>query len=204
MSILEYNGGTCLAMAGAGCYVIASDNRLGEQFKTISMDTPKLHVINDRVVIGLSGLRTDQITFANKLKYRTNTYHLHEERAISGRAVAALVTHMLYEHRFGPYFCEPVIASIEEDGRVFLCATDLIGAQETPEDYVCTGTASESLHGMCEALWRPGLGPEDLFEVAAQCLLSSFDRDCLSGYGATVMIVTKDRVVTRLLRGRKD
>ena len=204
MSILEYNGGACVAMAGKECYVIASDNRLGEQFKTISMEVPKLHVINDRVVLGLTGLRSDQLSFSQHLQFRTNMYKLREERDITGKALTALVASMLYERRFGPWFVEPCIGSIDSNGKVYLCAMDLIGAPNEPEDYVCTGTCSESLHGMCEALWRPDLGPDELFEVVAQAMLSSCDRDCLSGYGATVMIVTKDKVVTRLINGRKD
>lgn len=102
MSALQYNGGSVLAMAGKECFVIISDNRLGEQLKTISMQVPKLHVINDSVVVGLTGLRSDQITFMNKLRFRTEMYKLHEERDINGKAFAALVSSMLYEARFGP------------------------------------------------------------------------------------------------------
>ncbi|EKF39197.1 proteasome beta 3 subunit, putative [Trypanosoma cruzi marinkellei] len=205
MSILTYSGGSCLAMAGDGCFVIVSDNRLGEQLKTISMEVPKLHVINDNIVLGLTGLRTDQQTFSEKVHFRTELYKLREEREIGGKAFAALISSMLYEARFGPWFVEPVIGSIDKrTGEVYLCAMDLIGAPCEPEDYVCAGTCAESLHGMCEALWRPGLGPEELFEVAAQAMLSACDRDSLSGYGAVAAIVTKDKMTTRLIKGRKD
>lgn len=194
-----------LAMAGKECYVIISDNRLGEQLKTISMEVPKLHVINDSVVMGLTGLRSDQLTFAQKVHFRTEMYKLREEREMSGKALAAMVSSMLYEARFGPWFVEPVIASVDrKTGEVYLTAMDLLGAPCEPEDYVCAGTCAESLHGMCETLWTPNLPPEELFEVAAQAMLSACDRDSLSGYGGVAMIVTRDKVVTRLIRGRKD
>jgi hypothetical protein len=32
-------------------------------------------------------------------------------------------------YRFGPYFCEPIIAGLNEDGTPFICTTDLIGAK---------------------------------------------------------------------------
>lgn len=32
-------------------------------------------------------------------------------------------------HRFGPYFCEPIIAGLNEEGTPFICTTDLIGAK---------------------------------------------------------------------------
>ncbi|KAG8347323.1 putative Proteasome subunit [Trypanosoma vivax] len=205
MSIMAYSGGSCLAMAGKECFVVISDNRLGEQLKTISTEVPKLHVINDSIVLGLTGLRTDQQTFAQKVHFRTEMYKLCEEREINGKAFAALVMSMLYEARFGPWFVEPVIGSIDrKTGEVYLCATDLIGAPCEPEDYVCAGTCAESLHGMCEALWQPGLAPEELFEVAAQAMLSACDRDSLSGYGAVAVIVTREKIVTKLIRGRKD
>lgn len=204
MSIMNYNGGACLAMAGKECFCIASDNRLGEQFKTLAMDVPKLHLVNNRCVVALPGLRTDQISFANKLKFRTELYKLREERDISGKALAALVQSMLYEQRFGPWFVEPMVASIDDDGKVFISGFDLIGAPCEPEDYIAGGTCSESMHGLCETLWRPDLGPEELFEVVAQSLLCSLDRDCLSGYGATVILVTRNSVTQRVVKGRKD
>lgn len=34
----------------------------------------------------------------------------------------------LYEKRFGPYFCQPVIAGLEPDGTPYLCGMDSIGA----------------------------------------------------------------------------
>lgn len=205
MSILQYSGGSVLAMSGKNCFVIISDNRLGEQMKTISMEVPKLHMVNDSVVLGITGLRTDQQTFANKVKFRTDMYKLKERREISGKACAAMIESLLYEARFGPWFVEPVIASLDRNtGEVYLCATDLIGAPCEPEDYVCAGTCAESLHGMCEALWRPGLTPEELFEIAAQAMLSACDRDSLSGYGAVAVLVTKEKTVTRLIKGRKD
>lgn len=66
------------------------------------------------------------------------------------------------------------------------------------------GTSTEQLFGMCEAVWKPDLEPEDLFETISQALLSAVDRDALAGWGAIVHIVTKDGVTTRTLRGRMD
>jgi len=53
-------------------------------------------------------------------------------------------------------------------------------------------------------LYRPGLEPDDLFEVLAQCLLSGVDRDCLAGWGCVVHVLTPEGVTTRDLKGRMD
>ncbi|KAF8388419.1 hypothetical protein HHK36_027088 [Tetracentron sinense] len=46
--------------------------------------------------------------------------------------------------------------------------------------------------------------PEELFETIAQALLSSVDRDCLSGWGGHVFVVTPTAVKEKILKGRMD
>ena len=115
-----------------------------------------------------------------------------------------LVSHVLYEKRFAPYFIEPVVAGLAADGTPFITATDLIGAAVTTDDFVVAGTCAENLYGMCESLYRKDMSPDELFEVASQALLSAVDRDAVSGWGAQVKIITLDGVTTRDLKARMD
>jgi 20S proteasome alpha/beta subunit len=46
--------------------------------------------------------------------------------------------------------------------------------------------------------------PDELFETVSQALLNAVDRDALSGWGAHVYIIEKDKVTKRLLKGRQD
>lgn len=52
MSILQYNGGCCIAMAGNNCFAIASDRRFGVQQMTVSCDYSK---VRTRVGSGVVG-----------------------------------------------------------------------------------------------------------------------------------------------------
>jgi len=204
MSILEYNGGAVVAMVGKNCVGIASDLRFGIQAQTIGHNQSKIYKINDSTCIGLAGLATDNQTVYEKLKFRTNLYRLREERDINPRIFANLVSSMLYEKRFGPYFVEPVICGLDGQ-KPFICAMDLIGAPLYAEDFVLSGSSSaEALYGVCETLYRPNLEPDDLFETLAQCLLSAVDRDAMSGWGGIVNIITKDGTSTKYLKGRQD
>ncbi|GBG60562.1 hypothetical protein CBR_g8584 [Chara braunii] len=204
MSILSYNGGAIVAMVGKNCFAIASDRRFGVQLQTIATDFQRIFKIHDRLYIGLSGLGTDVQTLYQRLQFRHKLYRLREERDMKPKTFASLVSGILYEKRFGPYFCEPVIAGLDDDGKPFICTTDLLGAKQFSSDFVVSGTSSESLYGACESMFRPDMEPEDLFETISQALLSSVDRDCLSGWGGIVYIVTPDEVITRTLKGRMD
>ncbi len=58
--------------------------------------------------------------------------------------------------------------------------------------------------GVFCAMYQPNLEAEDLFEVISQALLAAVDRDCLSGWGAIVHIITPEGVIERQLKSRKD
>ena len=53
-------------------------------------------------------------------------------------------------------------------------------------------------------MYKENLEPEELFEVISQCLLSGSGRDCLSGWGGTVYVITKDGVEVKSVKGRMD
>ena len=72
-----------------------------------------LHLAMCRLFIGLAGLATDQQTFYEKLRFRMAMYSLREEREMKPASFGKLVSSLLYEKRFGPYFVEPVIAGLD-------------------------------------------------------------------------------------------
>lgn len=123
---------------------------------------------------------------------------------MSPKAFAELLSNILYEKRFGPYFCEPIVAGLGDDGTPFLTNMDCIGAPCAAKDYVVAGTCTANMHGMCETLWKENMEPDELFETLSQALLASVDRDAISGWGGVVHIVTKEGVMSRELKGRQD
>lgn len=102
-SIMQYNGAAVIAMAGKDCIAIASDKRFGIRNQTVGTDMQKLFQINDKIIVGLTGLASDMQTLEQKFRFRTNMYRLREERDISPNAFANMVTALLYESRWaGP------------------------------------------------------------------------------------------------------
>ncbi|PWN89598.1 putative PUP3-20S proteasome subunit beta3 [Acaromyces ingoldii] len=209
MSIMEYNGGSVVAMKGKNCVAIASDLRLGQQAMTVACNFDKVFAVTERTYLGLPGLASDVATLKETFRYRVNMYKMKEEREIQPETFAHLVSSTLYEKRFGPYFIEPVICGLSSpDAPVpnepFIAASDLIGCLNFAKDFVVSGTASDKLFGMAEGLWEEDLGPEELFETISQTLLGALERDALSGWGAIVRVITPEKVTERWLKSRQD
>ena len=58
-SIMSYNGGAVVAMAGKDCVAIASDLRYGIQAQTVAMNFSKVFEMGPTLFVGLPGLATD-------------------------------------------------------------------------------------------------------------------------------------------------
>lgn len=144
-------------------------------------------------------------TVANRITFRKNLYELRENRQIKPKTFMSMVSNLLYERRFGPYFVEPVIAGLDpKTSEPYVAALDLIGCPMETKDFVVSGTCSEQMYGMCESLWEPDLEPDDLFETISQALMNAVDRDAVSGWGGIVHVIEKDKVTTRTLKARMD
>lgn len=205
MSILSYNGSAILAMKGMDSVAIAADRRFGVQAQTVSTNFQKIFEMGPRLYIGFAGLATDVQTVSERLKFRVNLYELREHRRIKPQTLTSVVSNLLYERRFGPYFVEPVIAGIDPVTlEPFVANLDLIGCPMIATDFAVSGTCTEQMYGMCESLWVPDMTPDELFETTSQALLNAVDRDALSGWGAVVHLIEKDKVTTRTLRARMD
>ncbi|KAG2461095.1 PSB3 protein, partial [Polypterus senegalus] len=189
-SIMSYNGGAVMAMRGKNCVAIAADRRFGIQAQMVTTDFQKIFPMGDRLFIGLAGLATDVQTVSQRLKFRLNLYELKEGRQIKPKTFMSMVSNLLYERRFGPYYVEPVIAGLDpKTFEPFICSLDLIGCPMITEDFVVSGTCAEQMYGMCESLWEPNMEPEDLFETISQAMLNAVDRDAVSGMGVIVHVM---------------
>ena len=93
------------------------------------------------------------------LHSQVTTYKLEEEREIRPITFAHLLSHTLYQKRFGSYFTEPIVAGLDptKDYEPYICATDTIGCIDAAKDFVVAGTCSENMFGMCESLWEKDL-----------------------------------------------
>lgn len=177
-------------MKGKNCVAIAADRRFGIQAQTITCDFQKIFEMGPHLYVGLPGLATDVQTVMERLRFRLNLYELKENRRMRPQTFGSVVSNLLYEKRFGPYFVEPIVAGLDPvTYEPFICNMDLIGCINEPEDFVVGGTCTEQLYGMCESLFEPDMEPDDLFETISQALVNACDRDAMSGWGAIVHIM---------------
>nr|AAP06451.1 similar to NM_011971 proteasome (prosome, macropain) subunit, beta type 3 in Mus musculus [Schistosoma japonicum] len=192
MSILAHNGSAVIGMSGKDCAAIACDLRFGVNLQTISTDFTKVYSLGPRLYVGFPGLATDNQTVFQRLQFRKNMYELRENRTIKPQTITTMLSNLLYERRFGPYFVEPVVAGIDHTtSKPYVACMDLIGCVCEANDFVVSGTCTEQMYGMCETLWEENMDSKELFECISQCILNALNRDAISGLGRSGLLDRK-------------
>jgi len=204
MSIETLYGGSALAMMGKDAIVITADKRLGQNAATLCNNFSRLFLLTPRIVLSLSCFVPDCQMVYKELIEHTNMFRLNEGREIEPQEMCSLLSYVLYNKRFSPYYIEPIIAGFDSSGKGHIYTMDCIGCVDKPPNFATAGTAAQNLTGIAEVLYEKDLQAEELFTVAVQAFLNAVDRDALSGWGAESIILTPTRRVYREVAGRQD
>ena len=201
---MDSQGGFVLAMKGKDCVVIASDLGLFDGRYVSGNNTPKVFKIHDNLFIGLTGLLGDISSVKQILEYEVSKFLLKENRFPDQLEITNLLSRILYKNRFTPFFTEPVLAGIDKKGNPVISSMDIIGAISNSNKFSVSGTCSDGLYGICESFWRPNMSEKELFKTISKCINFTSNRDCLSGWGANIYIIKKNRIFNKKLENRVD
>jgi 20S proteasome subunit beta 3 len=223
-----------LAMAGKDCAALAVDKRFGSGLSLVTMAPRQLLVPSRNLLVAFTGLEGDVQSLQLELSAQISAkYHRGlgfasqpKPKVLSPKVMASLTSHVLYHRRQSPYFVEPLIVGLDLSNKKstetstlsnemsedsihsncipFLCSMDMIGAQSVSQSFICGGTATKSLYGTAEALWQPNLEEDQLIRVCGMAFLSALERDCLSGYGATIYLINSKGITEYELASRND
>ena len=143
---------------------------------------------------------------ALEIRRKVELYRVKENIDLTPKLFINLVSSTLYEHRFGPFFVNPIVIGLDhtDNFKPYIATYDSIGCLTESGEFQVAGTSSELLYGTCEAFYKENMEPEQLFETISQCLVSAVDRDCLSGWGAYVYVMTPGAISVKKLKMRQD
>lgn len=204
MSIMEYYGGSSLAMVGKDAIVVASDKRFGNQASTLHSNFTRLYNMTDRIVLSLTGFVPDCQVLYKTLRKHVNIFSLNQQREIEPKEFASLLSYILYSKRFMPFLISPLIAGFDRENKPHVYTMDTIGCVSRHINFASTGTAANNLTGIADVLHVEEMEEEDLFTTTMQAFLNAIDRNALSGWGSDAILLTPTKRVHREVKTRQD
>ncbi|XP_067945634.1 proteasome subunit beta type-1-like [Watersipora subatra] len=205
------HGGSCLAIAGDDFSVIASDTRLSEGFSILSRDSPKTYKLTDTTVVGCTGFHGDVLTLTKSIRARLTMYEQEHGKKMKASAIAAMLSTMLYQRRFFPYYVSNIIAGIDDEGKGCVYSFDPVGSYER-ETYRAGGSGSSMLTPLLDSQighknQREAAAPltlEKAIVVARDVFISAAERDIYTGDAIQLQVITKDGIKQDTFPLRRD
>lgn len=213
----ESNGGSIISVAGADFAVIASDSRLSEGYSILSRAQPHLYQLQPNCVVGCVGFHGDCLTFTKTLEIRLRMYeHEHNKKAATP-AIAQLVSTMLYNRRFFPFYVNTVVAGINREGEGCIYSYDPVGSYER-ECFRAGGSSASLLQPLLDCKlggknqgnfelnrsYTVSCPKEQVINLVKDAFISAAERDIYTGDALIINIVTKDGVAVETFPLRRD
>ncbi|XP_078471758.1 proteasome subunit beta type-1 [Lampetra fluviatilis] len=209
-----FNGGTILAIAGEDYALLASDTRLSEHFSIHTRDSPKVHALSDRTVLGCCGFHGDCLTLTKIIEARRKMYQHTYNKPMGTGALAAMLSTILYQRRFFPYYVYNIVGGLDDNGKGVVYGFDPVGSYES-NAYIAGGSANAMLQPLLDnqigGKNQLGTGEERLampLERAVQLVrdvfVSAAERDIHTGDALRVCVVTREGVREETHTLRRD
>lgn len=214
----EMNGGSLISVAGENYAVIASDTRLSEGYSILSRNSPHLYQLQPNCVIGCVGFHGDCLTFTKTLEIRLKMFEHEHNKKASTPAVAQLISTMLYNRRFFPYYVNTIVAGINNEGQGAIYSYDPVGSYER-EVYRAAGSSSALLQPLLDSLlgmknqtpsfelnksYTVKSSKEKVIALIKDAFVSATERDIYTGDSLVINVITKDGVSVEHFPLRRD
>ena len=139
-----------------GCPIFNSKTNMQRIFK-----------IQDNILLGLSVLATDIQTFSFEMLRKVELYRIRENVDLTPQLFINLVSSILYEHRFSPFFLNPIVVGldIKDNYQPYVACYNSIGSITQSWEFQVVGISSEILYGACEAFFKPKMVSDNYLKL---------------------------------------
>lgn len=201
-----------VAIAGQSFAVIASDTRLSSGYSIHTRDQNKLFDLSGTTVLASTGCWCDTLSLTALVKSQMQRYEHAHNKTMSTTAVAQMLSILMYNRRFFPYYVSNVLAGLDENGHGVVYSYDPIGHYEAAK-YRAGGSSGALLQPLLDNqigmknqanTFHPELTKERAIAIAKDAFISATERDIYTGDAVIIKVITQDGVTEERFELRKD
>lgn len=195
---IRKTGTTTLGLVCKDGVVVAADKKATMGYLIANKESEKILALDEHVVMTVAGVWGDAQALGRYLKAEFKLFQLQNNRKISVKGAASLVSNILQNNKFYPYFVQLIIAGYDDNGPGIF-TLDAIGSSEQEKRFFSTGSGSPMALGVLEDGYREGMSMEEGSKLAYRAVRAAIERDIGSGGNAIdVGMITKDGIkITR-------
>jgi proteasome beta subunit len=190
MGYQAVQGATTVGLVCSDGVVLASEKRVTYGRLVSSNKGQKVFKLTDSVGLAFAGLMSDMQALVREAGAYANLFYLEKNRPITTKAMAKLISNMLFNRRMMPLLMETLVGGYDVDGPN-LYSMDPVGSL-IPDDFIAAGSGAAIAIGVLEADYEKEIDCEAGVELAKKSIKAAIARDAMSGDGMDILIIKQD------------
>lgn len=182
-------GTTTVGVACSDGIILASDRRATMGYFIASKDIQKIYQVDEHLAMTVAGGVGDAQALVRLMQAETSLYKFKHGKQMSVKAAASLLSNVLHNYRFYPFYVQLLIGGVDEGGSG-VYSLDALGGL-TGEKYVSTGSGSPVAYGLLEEMYKEGGSVKDNSRAAARAISAAMKRDAATGESVDLVAITK-------------
>jgi proteasome beta subunit len=134
---------------------------------------------------------SDIQTILREAKYGANMFRLQTNREMNARALAKLISNILFSNRLAPLFTQLIIGGFDR-GEKSVIVMDALGSI-VEDKYAAVGSGSELALGILEATYKDDMSYDEAKGQVLKTVRSALERDSASGNGIDMLFISKEK-----------
>jgi proteasome beta subunit len=174
---------------------LASEKRVSWGRLVSSQRARKVFQLTDNIGLAFAGLISDMQALTREATAYARLYELEHHRDITTKAMAKLISNMLFQRRMVPLLMETIVGGIDDD-KPSLYSMDPLGSL-IPDEFISAGSGAPIAIGVLEDQYRDDLTMEEGAELAIKTIRAASRRDVTSGGAIDLLLITKEGIEIR-------
>lgn len=186
---LKKTGTTIMGMVCKDGVVIATERRATMGTLIAHKATKKLYKIDVHLALATAGLVGDLQVLSRYLSAETNLYRLKRDRKIPVKSAATLMSNILNQRKFAPYYVQLILGGWDSKGG-HVYSLDAAGGA-IPDKYTAGGSGSPYVFGVLEDQYKDDLTVDEGIDIATRAMSAAMERDSASGNGIDIAVINE-------------
>lgn len=180
-------GTTTVGATFADGVVLGADTRVSAGYLIAHKRGKKIFSITPSLAVSIAGVVADAQAVIDSLKYNLRLYEIRNQRSMSVKSAARLLSLILHQNRLYPLITELLVAGRDKE-RFTLYRLDPFGSL-IEDEFAGTGSGSPVALGVLEDSYREDLGKEEAVQLVGRALISAMRRDLATGNDFDIVII---------------
>jgi len=195
MGYQSIQGATVVGLVCSDGVVLAAEKRVSWGRMVMSRSGKKVFQITPTMGLAFAGLVSDMQALTREATAYSNLYRLENNRPISVKSMAKLISNILFNRRMMPLLMETLVGGVDADGPA-LFSMDPVGSL-IPDPFITAGSGAPIAMGLVEAQYNGEMDVEAGAELALNAIKSAVARDVVSGDGVDILVIKAEGMEER-------